>query len=154
MTALPFLTPEDLDRLEELARAATPGKRTATTCDHDPDACAELRFEDGPDLLKTDGGMYPPEMPDARFIAACDVETALSLVAQARRAPRWIPVEERLPREFERVLVWPTGKRARVRIAHWERFMDDDDREWVLDRGGPMGPAPVCWMPLPAAVTI
>lgn len=79
------LTPSDLSRLEELARAATPGKRTATPCAHDPECCDYLRFEDGTDLLKTDSGTYPPEMPDALFIAACDRETILELVAEVRR---------------------------------------------------------------------
>ena len=73
MTAL---STSDLDRLEELARAATPGKMTAFS-----------------------------KSPNALFMAACDAETILALVAQARRAPRWIPVKERLPEEGVSVAV-------------------------------------------------
>ncbi|MDP2317488.1 MAG: DUF551 domain-containing protein [Pseudomonadota bacterium] len=71
----------------------------------------------------------------------------LSLVAMARRAPRWIWVEERLPEEGQRVLVWPGTDDRRAFIATRQRFAGC--LIWMLDGRGVFSPDPAFWQPLP-----
>ena len=87
MTTTPTASPElpDLDRLEALARAATPGDWLM----HDTYACnGELSgyrivAEDGYELIGEDAG---PGAKDAEFIAAANPAAVLALIALARRA--------------------------------------------------------------------
>ena len=106
------LTPADLDRIEELAKAAAPGKATAVS-----------------------------HHPGALLFAALDRATVLSLVDLARQAPRWIPVEERLPDiDGEPVLVWLNNAPALARRTHCE---------WLVGREPFPFNAVTHWMGLP-----
>lgn len=100
------LTPSDLSRLEELARAATPGKRVL----HEHFADDLLCVDKGPTDCQSLGRLEVGD-DDGEFIAACDRETILSLVAMARRAPRWIPVEERMPEDGTNILAYDAEKK-------------------------------------------
>lgn len=91
-----MLALEDLDNLEDLAHCATEGKRRVEFTDvvYD-DGEREVRgiYAGYERLIETDSGAYPPYQRDAEFIAACDPETILALIAMARREPRKTTME-------------------------------------------------------------
>lgn len=88
----------DLDKLEQLAGAATPGPWEAdihgNQClgihrphNHPIDA-DHFDFDDCPAngaIVVTDGGYYPPVAADAAFIAAANPAAVLELIAEVRR---------------------------------------------------------------------
>ncbi len=141
------LSPSDLDRLEELAKAATSGKREFEPLPSPEmsDQASLVTFEDGTLLIETESGAYPLEMSDALFVAACDRETILSLVSMARRAPRWIPVEERLPESGAEVIVEAFGARRRALLV---AAVYCGERGWRGDCDGPIDGV-ARWTPLP-----
>ena len=85
------LSPSDLDRLEALAREATPGKRRDCGEQGDPGYSVGIRLVDGPTLIAISDGGPDLTTADALFLAACDPGTILALVSMARRAPRSAP---------------------------------------------------------------
>lgn len=76
------LSPSDLDRLEAYAR-----EPVVTDLDECPHSTQDF-YINGKDELRC------RECESARTV---DADALLSLVAMARQAPRWIPVEEGLP---------------------------------------------------------
>jgi hypothetical protein len=75
----------DLDKLEALARAATPGPWRASDAYADNGAFSgiDINADDGTVLLSEDSG---PGQRDAQFIAAANPAAVLDLIALARRA--------------------------------------------------------------------
>ena len=75
-----MVTPDDLDRLERDARAATPGPWEAdgndvlTTVAEVPEV-----------IVASTGGPFAHDTKTARHIANCDPQTVLALVAEVRR---------------------------------------------------------------------
>ena len=88
------LSPEELDRLEEFARAADAAEHS-----EGPVPKTELWVSTAwASLAQVECG------PDAFFY---DLPALiLSLVSMARRAPRWTPVEEGLPEDAAHVLIF------------------------------------------------
>ena len=88
------MTPSDLDRLEALAKAATPGPRLYRPNKHDDwgwvrlsngELIAMVRWNPESDLNKHRLERTDPAEHDARFMAACDPSTVLRLIAECRR---------------------------------------------------------------------
>lgn len=85
--------PLDLDRLEELARAATPGPWVKVSDLPDYGVATENQPDFHPDPIVTLNRKYRAPWrknlgcsePDAEFIAAHNPETALALLAEVRR---------------------------------------------------------------------
>jgi len=88
----------DLDRLESIARAATPGPwwwndmdemvsdSDGPEWDMDLDWTSGKPVRVGPTrVIETDSGYYPPRDNDRAHIAAFDPPTVLALIALARR---------------------------------------------------------------------
>lgn len=59
----------------------------------------------------------------------------------------WISIAERLPEDFEFVLVWFAGGESNVDVANW----DSEAKWWSLPNNGFNHPddEPTHWMPLP-----
>ena len=91
--------PANLSTLTALAQAATPGpwiakpgdtlkscNGIARPCNHpSEESCYDERVEECPgkdEIVTTDGGYYGPDWATAQFIAACDPQTILGLVAR------------------------------------------------------------------------
>lgn len=62
----------------------------------------------------------------------------------------WIPVTERLPREWQEVLCqWESGDKYRNEIRIYISILHRiDEKEWVGSSGKPNGKV-IAWMPLP-----
>lgn len=78
------LSPSDLDRLESLARAATPGKRRDNGEQDSPGYSVGIGIVGGETLVRVSDGGPDLSTADALFIAACDPETILALVSEVR----------------------------------------------------------------------
>ena len=85
----------DLDELEKLARAATPGPWTALPDKTYPDRDRCVGIVGPPErnaydelepvrLVETDSAFYPPRMKDAAFIAAANPQVVLELISNQR----------------------------------------------------------------------
>ena len=137
------LTPADLDRIEELAKAATPGPRHIT-------ASGEGEFYVDTEYPEDRGTGRMGHVigsatahEDAVLWATLAPATVLSLVAAARSVPRWIPVGERLPDvDGEPVLI--TEPNGAVSIARRTQA------EWLAGRMPIPREAVTHWMPLPS----
>jgi len=80
------LTAADLDRIESLAKAATPGARTVEDFGYAIAGEANVALRNGLRLTCLDDGELS-ELPieEARYLAALDPDTVLALVEAARR---------------------------------------------------------------------
>ena len=78
------MTDAELTAIQKRAEAATPGPWIAHPWEDDPECCAGIEAASGTEIVKTDCGIYPPEMPDAEFIAHAR-EDIPALVAEVRR---------------------------------------------------------------------
>lgn len=78
----------DLDALEALAKAATPGPWDATEGDSGPEVHAGEILRHEIDFLLREGG-HDQGRSDARFIAAADPSTILALIAELRQEREW-----------------------------------------------------------------
>lgn len=93
------MTKEELDAIEARANAATPGPWVAKPVDYAPDRYAGIEtvykraphYDEEPEeyrgaigIVETDGGNYPPQGPDAVFIAAARSDVP-ALVAEVKR---------------------------------------------------------------------
>lgn len=107
---MPDLTPEALDRLETLAKEATPGSWKVKVS------------PDGGIAIATDGFSFSQEERDgdAEYIAAAQPATILALIAEVRRLQRWkteaLPVMDGL-HELGKALSIPLGKRITGPLA-------------------------------------
>lgn len=75
-----------------------------------------------------------------RFTSSVDdlPEFVLALVAMARQAPRWIPVEERMPEDGANIVAWDAAKGIRWVLR---AFPSAGDSGWIAGT--------THWMPLP-----
>ena len=62
-----------------------------------------------------------------------------------KQQPKWIPASEKLPEEYEPVLVW--AKRAEYEIMHMEKTLQGD--MWLNDHDYYISTENTWWMPLP-----
>lgn len=121
----------NLDALEALAQAATPGPwywkddemvTDAIGDDEDADWDFKTGSHVGPTtLIKTDSGQYPPRANNAAFIAAANPATVLALIARLRAT------EALVERAFSE------GFAAGVDAREWRDFdsaMDRQDGKW------------------------
>lgn len=117
------MTTDELDRLEELAAAATPGPwRTfddsAVIAAGDADTLVATGLSDaGPTFNADVYGLNWRD--DAAFIAACDPDTIRRLIADARLGAAWREAEAALPEGW--------------RIAHVSQRLEyaETRRQWV-----------------------
>lgn|SRR5574343_446175 len=84
-------TPLDLDALERLARAATPGPWRWNDVHELVGPAVEVDYGSGPKrveptLIQTDWQVYPPHGADRDYFAAMSPDVILELVARLRRA--------------------------------------------------------------------
>lgn len=85
------LAPADLDRLEQLARAAAPGPYGVETFAIADPKCGTVVLPGPRCLVEVGYDMRPPKplpVGDARYFAALDPATVLALVEAARRTLR------------------------------------------------------------------
>ena len=80
-----------------------------------------------------------------------EIETLRSEIARLREERRWVPVGERLPEKFERVLLYdptiPNFPRSNTHVViGYFRGFDD----WISPWCCPDGRGPTHWMPLPS----
>lgn len=86
---MPGMADLDLDKLETVARAATPGKwRIRTNSRHSPDECDLSICDDIFILADINGPQYPHQEANAAHIAAFNPKTAIALIQALRDARR------------------------------------------------------------------
>lgn len=81
------MTDEELRQIEARAKTAQPGPWRIKWHTSRPDLQDGLVGADGYAVLRTDSGIYPPDMPTLEFIAAAR-EDIPRLVAEVRRLQR------------------------------------------------------------------
>lgn len=85
------MTDEELNAIEARAKAATEGPWRALPCEDWKGHCDGILRPDGLMVVKTDSGCYPPEMPDALFIAHARSDVP-ALVEEVRRLRRTLEI--------------------------------------------------------------
>jgi len=139
--------PLDLDKLEVIARAATPGKRE--WIDHY--GSVKLDIVNGDHILMAEpcGDMNSSVIvadADAALIAACDRETVLELIAAARAAPQWRTNTP--PRGVRCLVTAPHPKHdGALRVFVATLSPDYDGHCWFGD--GVRIHGVIAWMPAP-----
>lgn len=131
----------ELKKLKSAALAATPGKRYW----HD-DGCMYTEPEKEERdfginaIINTDGGFYGPIPPDQAFIAACDPDTILKLIAIAEEAERYCDTTEEIQHSALREVIDAYLKRIDPLSGHnvlryaAANFTDNDDGTMSIRR--------------------
>jgi hypothetical protein len=116
-----------LQAIEERAKAATPGPWEVRPAEWSKDSrCGGIVAADDTDIVITDSGTYPPEMPDALFIAHARLDIP-ALVAEVRR----------LQGKHERLRQGLLGMREMGTDGVMDRTAwgaEDFRKEWLLRR--------------------
>lgn len=130
MADAPILTPDVIEKLERLAQAAQPGPWAMDTTRHH----AQNQMIESADVVATDYGhnvaslhitAWKPGRRDARptaaFIAVCDPQTVLALVAKARECEALRAQLLRLEEENQKV----TAEIARLEAedTDWKHYV-------------------------------
>jgi hypothetical protein len=131
------MTPEELDAIEMRAKAATEGPwETQRSEWNGRERCDGITARGGTlDIVKTDSGVYPPDFPDAEFIAHArsDVPALVEEVRQLRydlsEARRWkataCHVVSGLPVDSERAI----GHTVADAVMTLRRSLEKAERE-------------------------
>ncbi len=143
----------DLDKLEELAKAATLGP-------WESDGATESKYYQTEDTFITSSEAviaqtfnrldedYPNYGANARYIAAANPQTVLEMIAELRQLRNdWIPVTSSgiLPPSYRDVLVQLSNDPTSITVMYYS----DIDSVWYFDEDSYLEDSPVAWQPLP-----
>lgn len=118
----------------------------------------KMTREEAIEILKTDScvdcGVGSQSSYTCTFDGHCDIKKAMKMAIKAlEQEPKWIPVSERLPEEFQRVLVTIVNYNGDkvVRVAEYYNRrgvgvfqVKENHEQWEVGEEGLLA-----WMPLP-----